>query len=302
MSCPDENSGAGGSSGHGPGGTQQPSSRPAPTGDQNGFSDRLQEELQRSRQESASPTEDATEPSQQQQAQSAGPVGSGDYKVRQGDCISSIAREHGHFWKTIWDDGGNSELQEARQDPNVLLPEDRVTIPEKRRKDESIAPEMRHRFRRRGEPAKLRLRLLEGLSLIDEDEDTGQARRDQPRPNVPYRLTVGGQQFDGTSDADGWLECPIPGNARQAELVLNPDSEEQQEFRIVLGRVSPISELCGVRERLENLGFECGAAEEDVLTPDLKAALRAFQKQNGPSDTGEPDEATRQKLVEVHGC
>ena len=213
-----------------------------------------------------------------------GPVGQGDYVVREGDCITSIAKSSGHLWETIWNDSGNAELQQVRQDPNVLLPEDRVTIPAIRKKQEPGETEMRHRFVRRGEPAYLRLRVLDD---------------DRPLSNQPYELTVDQQSFTGTTDPRGELDVPIPGNANRATLVVGV---EPDTFRYVLdlGEIEPVESVRGVQQRLRNLGFG-KAAVDGVVGPKTEEALRVFQKVNELPETGRPDTQTRQKLKENHG-
>lgn len=272
-----------------------------------GFWRRLQQELQRTQKpQTAAPAQPVTKATEEQ-TETTGPVGQGDYEVRPGDCISSIAKEHGFFWRTIWDDAANADLQQVRQDPNVLLPGDRVTIPEKQRKDESISAEMRHHFRRKGEPAKLRLRLLQGPARIDADSEQavqspGADAADKPRTKVPYRLIVDGKTSEGKSDNDGWVICSIPGDAKRGTLILEPGTADEQRIELDLGHVAPLSEVRGVRQRLRNLGFDVEPHDSDEMSPRLKHAIRAFQAQNRLDATGKLDERTRQKLLEVHGC
>ncbi len=227
------------------------------------------------------------EPSAQQAAerhQGISPVGQGDYIAKQGDCISSIAKNTGHFWETIWNDAGNSELKTARKEPNVLLPGDRVTIPQVQPKKEPGATEMRHRFVRKGEPAFLPLQIL---------------YNDRPMANEPYELRVDGQTFAGTTDPQGKLEVRIPGNARRATLIVGTEPRLLQ-YELDLGAVDPIESMTGVQQRLRNLGYK-GVPMDGVCEDRTAQALRGFQNANSLSETGEVDEQTRQKLKQKHG-
>jgi hypothetical protein len=247
------------------------------------FTARLQDLLDGSReQETTTKTQNA--PAAPAADPDRGPLGDGAHVVRPGECTSSIARDSGHFWETIWTDPANTCIRDARKDPNVLLPGDRVNVMPLRPKTEMGPTMMRHRFVRRGEPAFLRLTLL----------DDG-----QPRANLPFVLIVDGDEFRGTTDAEGKLIAPIPGNAKQGRLLLGADGD-QQEFPVNLGKVDPISELSGVQSRLNNLGFGCGPAD-GKLGPATRSALSRFQESNDLQATGEPDQATKDKLIQVHG-
>ncbi len=251
--------------------------------------------------------------------QSTGPVGTGERRVRAGECVSSIARDTGHFWETIWDDGANAELKQVRQDPNVLLEGDRVHVPDLQRKQEPGETEMRHRFRRKGEPAKLRLRLLEepdeqreardeirqisadGRTTVTEDpQPSTDELEDRPRANVPFVIDIDGRRTEGVTDADGQLEVFIPGNARSGRLTLNPGTAQQEQIQLQLGRLSPLREPVGIKERLANLTFECGDRANE-MTPGLHEAIAAFQEKHGMEASGELTEEVRQKIREVHG-
>jgi len=241
---------------------------------------RAEEDARRRAAEAQAAGEDAQSPT----AQSAGPVGQGEYVVKDGDCITSIAKNAGHFWETVWQDAQNSGLREARKDPNVLLPGDRVHIPDVRKKYESGDTEMRHRFVRRGEPAALRLRLLED---------------DVPRGNVPWTLEVEGRTYSGVTDASGQIDVSIPGDARIGRLTLTEEGEEPEVISLNLGHLDPVEALSGVQERLRQLDYEPGAIDGE-LGPRTRAALEAFQKDQGLPETGEPDPQTRERLRTAH--
>lgn len=238
--------------------------------------------------ETSSPTsttsDDASREADSSQS-GGGPAGTGERVVKDGECVASIAKDTGHFWETLWNDPGNSALKEARKDQNILLPGDRIHIPKIKPKTEPGETEMRHRFRRKGEPQSLALKLLDGAG--------------QPRVNEPYTLEIDGQEFTGTTDAEGRLEHAIPGNARRGHLVVGED-DYQDEYELSLGELDPITEIGGVQGRLNNLGFNCGRVD-GVLGEKTRVALTAFQHKHELEETGKPDDRTRAKLVEVHG-
>jgi N-acetylmuramoyl-L-alanine amidase len=216
---------------------------------------------------------------------SVDPVGEGDYVVQPGDCISSIAKDQGFFWKTIWDDPRNSALKSARRDPNILIPGDLVTIPDLRLKDESIETGRVHRFRRKGEPAKFRIRLLDG---------------GHPLANQPYMARVDGASVPpGTTDEDGRVEIGIQGNAGVVEIVVG-EGAAQRQFVFELGDMAPCGTLRGVQQRLRALGYAIGRISEK-LDPATIRALMQFQAENKLEETAEPDAPTRAKLEELYG-
>jgi N-acetylmuramoyl-L-alanine amidase len=205
-----------------------------------------------------------------------------EHTVVQGECITSIAQEHGFLWETLWNHPDNAELKRQRQDPNVLQPGDVVIIPEKEKKQESCASEQTHRFRRKGCPALLRLRLLWD---------------DEPRADESYVLEVDGEISSGTTDGDGRLEHPIPPNARRGRLFVG---ESRDEYVLDLGHIDPVDEISGVQSRLNNLGFICGETD-GVLGLKTEYALRAFQRKQDLTESGEIDDATKTRLVEIYG-
>jgi N-acetylmuramoyl-L-alanine amidase len=92
----------------------------------------------------------------------------------------------------------------------------------------------------------------------------------------------------------------IPPNARRSELILEPGTDKETFIPLRLGHLEPVSEISGIKNRLINLGFDCGETGDEE-TPNMAAALRAFQEKNGLPATGEINQATRKKLKEIHG-
>lgn len=229
--------------------------------------------------------EEGAEPTEEELASPAGDdraVGEGEYVVRQGECVASIACEVGHFWQTIWDEPANEPVKEARQDPYVLYPGDRLVIPDKRRKDEPGETEMRHRFVRRGAPEKLVIHF---------------EINDEPRANEDYVLTIDGRETPGTTDPDGRVEIKIPPNARQGKIVF---TESGDTYDLNLGHMDPITTTSGVQARLKNLGYYDGPIDGRE-GPKLEAAVQMFQDRHELAVTGTLDDGGRQLLEQEHG-
>lgn len=199
------------------------------------------------------------------------------HTVRQGECISSIAAKYGHLPETVWEAPENRDLKELRGDPNILAPGDVVMIPDKRMKEEPGATEKRHRFRRKGVPARLRVQLmLDG----------------EPRANEPYVVNIDGALADGTTDGDGFVDIPLPPDARHGELSIGSE-KERDVIPLEFGAVDPADTDGGVAQRLHDLGLPVDRGVE--------SAVSAFQQQHDLEVTGQVDDATRAKLVEVFG-
>jgi hypothetical protein len=208
------------------------------------------------------------------------------YRVRQGDCLASIAAKFGFAqWKTIYDHPNNADFKKKRKNPNALFPGDVVFIPDNEQKFADGATGQSHAFTVKLPKTRLRLVLKdhEGKELSGKK----------------YLLDVGGNSVEAKTGSDGLIEQPIPAGARIASLTIWLDDKTTLPLTVKLGHLDPAEEISGAQSRLRNLGFDAG--ETDGNTDDqLEAALRAFQKKNGLSESGALDDATKRKLEELH--
>ena len=165
--------------------------------------------------------------------------------VQEGDCISSMAESNGLFWKTVWDHPENADLKEKRQDPNILFPGDVVFIPELRLRLETKPVDGKHKFVRKGVPAKIRIRIMQppepaqtaaargtagtanSRHVEEGDPEPEPPPSDEPRSNTPYLLNIDGTLTNGTTDGDGYVEIPISPSARQGTLTLDPGTPQE---------------------------------------------------------------------------
>ncbi|MBN2170813.1 MAG: peptidoglycan-binding protein [Candidatus Krumholzibacteriota bacterium] len=264
-----------------------------------------------------------------------------EHRVTQGDCLLSLAKEHGFSWETLWNHPDNAELKRLRKDPNALKPGDVLVIPERRDKQEDAAGEAKTQFRRTGALARLRLEILAvptpasgasgtqegggetqqseggggsatqqgggeggGATQQSEGGDGGGAQapaEPEPLADTAFTLDAGGSIQEGNTDGEGRIDVPVPAGARQAELVLSPGTPDERRLTLLLGGLDPAAEVTGVKQRLANLGFPAGDESDGAETPELEQALSAFQQHCELEVTGRIDDTTRDRLVEEHG-
>ena len=207
----------------------------------------------------------------------------GWHLVDDGDCVASIAEEHGLPVDAIWDDPANADLKAKRDSKNVLAKGDAVFLPERTVSARSLAGDQRHRFRMKSALIDFRVKL---------------AQEDGPLAALPYRLEVEGKFYPPTGDAqtdgDGFVAQKVPATAKKGTLVL-PTLGRRLEIRI--GSLEPPTEERGLRARLRNLGLLSEGDDESGL----RSGIAAFQGANGLEPTGDADDATRARLREVHG-
>lgn len=216
------------------------------------------------------------------------PLGEGDWIVEPGDCIVSIAAKHGHLPDTLWNDPANQALKDARKAGEVLLPGDRVTVMPLRLKEEPRAAGARYVFKRVGVPVKFTL-------VLQDDEGNAFAGK-------KYELTVEGKTQEGTSDDTGKIECFVDPVAREGELKVwldEPGLPNPWTQQVQLSALRPAAHPLGIQQRLANLGYYTGALD-GIAGPGLAAAITLFQTEQQLEVTGEADQATQDKLVEVH--
>lgn len=230
-----------------------------------------------------------------------------------GDCIYSLADRNGLPVGKIWDHGNNAELKARRGEEGVLLPGDRVFIPDIERQELDAASDKHHRFVLTRQQVRLRLRVVDWEAPVEPPPDPIDAFDEphatyedplptraslKPRQSVAFVLEVGGRTLRGKSTADGMIDVPIPADAATARLTLEPGTDRTRVITMRLGDLDPHDEPSGVRGRLFNLGLlpDLQASDEE-----LQAAVMEFQYHHGLDPTGELDDATRARLKREHG-
>lgn len=214
------------------------------------------------------------------------------YLVEQGDCLSSIAARFGfNSYHSIYDHPDNADFKKRRPNPNVIYPGDLLYIPDLQLKQVDCPTDQVHRFCVTKPLVKLRIRVLD--------------HERKPYKHKKYKITIdlSSQMSTGYTTAEGLAEALIPANVIDGKLQLwltdDPEAQASIMMPLQIGHLDPADEVTGVQARLNHLGFDCGVVD-GILGLKTRSALSRFQKAHELKDTGEIDEPTRDKLLELH--
>jgi len=180
--------------------------------------------------------------------------------VKPGDCLYSLAAQHGFTADTLKAHANNQALMEQRPDPTQLVPGDQVFIPEKKSTPVVAETGMRHRFRRNG------TRTTCSLTCLDFDK---------PLKKKRFILNANGHLSDGTTDDNGTINLTLPATVKSATITVE-DLPASFEFTLQLGGLDPIDTVTGQQQRLSNLGHYPGNID-GISGDHMKAAIRAFK-------------------------
>jgi hypothetical protein len=214
------------------------------------------------------------------------------HKVRQGECLSSIASQYGLMsWRSLYEHPDNERLRALRDNPNIILPGDHIVIPDPSVKSISGPTDALHSYRVKGEPTYLRLNLL--LDLFGE----GSIGK--------YVLEVEGMKepIEGELGEKGAIDVPILPRSSSAKLSLFDSTSGQciHTAELKIGDLDPIETLSGVQARLNALRFDCGKVD-GVWGKKTELTVRRFQKSLEIVDEESPyGQITMDKLVELYG-
>jgi N-acetylmuramoyl-L-alanine amidase len=205
--------------------------------------------------------------------------------VKQGECLSSIAHVYGFgSYRAIYEHPDNVAFRSKRADPAVILPGDRLVIPERAPKELTLQTGRVHRIQVRLPRTSLRLHLkdADGNAIAD----------------APYTLEMEGQHIEGRTSREGLVDASVPASAAEALLAV---TSLGLRLRLRLGALDPADTVSGAQARLNNLGFGAGPVDGE-LGAGTRRALRLFQEEQGLEASGALDDTTRDALVRAHGA
>jgi len=224
-----------------------------------------------------------------------------EHTVKSGDCFSSIAKSNGFFnYLTLYNHADNAKLKKDRPNPNMLVENDKVTVPDKKEKKVQVPVDKEHKFLVDRRKTKLKLVLQngrnEGLVAPKCTIEVGAVKliKALGRFSPMLQLEIDAALKDGKVEA----VLPIaPAPPKKKTTSTSPkkhppdiapeaftdaadvDRETKVLWTLKLGALEPHTVVRGVMQRLHNLGFKAPlvTAEND----DTARVVKAWQARQG---------------------
>lgn len=241
------------------------------------------------------------------------------HRAAQGECLSTIAAQHGFArWQTLFDHPDNAELKARRQSPNLLLPGDEIAIPDRDVKELECESGKMHRFTMKSPGSKLRIVLrshdgtphagarwtieVDDLEIKGKTGDDGLIEADVPLSATRCLVSAWyAPTSQETTDEDLGLDEPAEGPGATEGESEDADDEPLPDvhYALLLGHLDPHDTVSGVQSRLRNLGF--GGDVTGTLDDATRAVILRFRVANSLSTDGDPlDDALANKLRDLH--
>ncbi len=193
------------------------------------------------------------------------------YVIRQGDYLLSLAYRFGFDADAVWKDAKNTNLQQLRQNPNILYPGDVLYIP-----DENVPPVMKTLAT--GTTNTFVSNAPTVTVSVTFTSDDGSALASMPC-QVQELPELTGLQTDEHGLIT--LDVPVTFDAVTVTFASSGDA-----FELQLGAMDPVDTPSGMFKRLQNLGLiDAGAAFDDAV---LQAAVYLFKLSVESGATGLP--------------
>jgi len=200
--------------------------------------------------------------------------------VARGEHASSIAARYGYATlEPVWNDKANDALRASRKDPHQLVPGDHLAVPPPKTTPVQRATGAVHTFHVKVERLKLRLKVLNLLG--------------QPAALEPIRLVLSGVEQELATDADGVVVVPVQRLCHGGRIEFFG-----RTYQLEIGTLPPITDEVGLSERLANLGYWYGSADDDPAARQL--AVELFQNDNDMTPSGIVDEAVQKAIYLAH--
>jgi len=209
--------------------------------------------------------------------------------VRAGEHLAAIAAQEGFSNPaTILNHPDNAALA-ARPQPNLLDPGDELTIPDKTPFKATVGTGSVHKFT----VAKAKPKLKVAFKTFRGDETLA----------TDSTLSLDGGEDVATPLAAGALEAPIPPTCTRAVIKIPAPDDETPEliWAVQVGGLGRADSDDGAFARLRNLGYYRTVAA-DADERERRSAVEEFQADHDVALSGQLDDATRAKLIEIHGC